>query len=150
MLILQEVWKFRVLQVLPLCRSSVFVVSLVTEGRNMSHFITQFYLECQIQQTSLILATLWTGPNPVLPSLAGIPNHWLKGGLWAKIRRGSSSRGRPIRQTGRPRIRSSQQAKPSNGRAYSLSLGPFSIAQYLKWGQFPPRDPICSCANVTF
>ena len=26
--------------------------------------------------------TLWTDPNPVLLSLTGIPNHWLKDGLW--------------------------------------------------------------------
>ena len=81
-LILQEVWKFRVLRVLSLCRPSLLVVSLVTEERNMSHFITQFCLECRIHQTRL--ATLWTDPNSVLPSLAGILNHWLKSELSVK------------------------------------------------------------------
>ena len=48
----------------------------------MSHFITQFCLECRIHQTRL--ATLWTDPNSVLPSLAGILNHWLKSELSVK------------------------------------------------------------------
>ena len=48
----------------------------------MSHFITQFCLECRILQTRL--ATLWTDPDPDLPSLVGILNYWLKGRLWVK------------------------------------------------------------------
>ena len=121
-LILQEVWKFRVLRVLSLCRPSLLVVSLVTEERNMSHFITQFCLECRIHQTRL--ATLWTDPNSVLPSLAGILNHWLKSELSVK---------------NLPRLL--QPLSPND---------PFSITQYSKQGQFPPRDPICSSTNVTF
>ena len=119
-LILQEVCKFRVLRVLPLCRPSLLVVSLVAERRNMSHFITQFYLECQSPQTSL--ATLWTDPTPVLPSLVEILNHWLKGRCGWKICRGCFSRCRPI--------------------AY------FSITQYPKRGQFSSTGPDllqCKC-----
>ena len=37
---------------------------------------------CRIYQTTL--ATVWADPNPVLSCLAGIPNHWLKGGVWVK------------------------------------------------------------------
>ena len=63
-------------------RPALLVASLVTEGHKMSHFITQFYLECRILQTRL--ATLWTDPDPDLPSLAGILNHWLKSELSVK------------------------------------------------------------------
>ena len=49
---------------------------------NYHYFVTQFYLGCRIHQTNL--ATPRADPIPVLPCLARIPNHWLKGGVWVK------------------------------------------------------------------
>ena len=128
-------------------RPVLLIASLVTEGRKMSHFITQFYLECQIHQTSL--ATLWTDPNPVLPSLVGIPNHWLKGGLWVKNPPRllqTLSPNPPGWSTSDPLLVTSQTIEwPS---ALSVPRTMFSITQHLKRGQYPPGGPICSCANI--
>ena len=63
-------------------RPALLVASLVTEGRKLSLLRNSVLL--RVPNTSDHLVTPWADPTPVLPCLAGIPNHWLKGGVWVK------------------------------------------------------------------